>query len=109
MAKKPLIVPRKPPQDDARDRFVLGESSPERSPEPKRPNAPAPKRSVSREPKDSGYRQQYTRADGREIRKVSIYFGRETAKRLAVYCANEDRDMSTVVDEVVAEYLSKKG
>lgn len=107
MAKKtpPVILPRKPSDDEARDRFVSGESSQE----PKRTNAAAPRRSVSREPKRSGYRQLYTRADGRDVRKVSIYFTAATAKQLAVFCANEDRDMSTVVDEVVAKALSKQG
>lgn len=125
MAKKPAIVPRKPSKDIERDKFVSGSvleakrvdaeetkdvEEPKRSvaQEPKRSSAQEAKRSGARKPKGEG-RLVFVRADGREIKKVSVYFAKETAKRLAVYCAHAERDMSAVVNELVATHLPKLG
>jgi hypothetical protein len=47
------------------------------------------------------------RADGRELRKQTIYFETALAKRLAVHCAETDEDMSTVVAASVTHWLDQ--
>lgn len=89
MARKPTIAPRKPPRVDERDEFVTSEG---------RPGPQAPKR--------PGARQPIIRADGRELRKLHIYLAAKTAKRLAVFCAEVERDMSNVVEEAVTRFLA---
>jgi hypothetical protein len=89
MARKPTIAPRKPPRVDERDKFVASDG---------RPGAQAPKRSGARSP--------ILRADGRELKKMHIYLAATTAKQLAVFCAEVDRDMSNVVEEAVAKFLA---
>jgi hypothetical protein len=137
MAKKPAIVPRKPSRDLERDKFVSGgvpetkrsdvqeakrldaqETNRLVSQETERSSAQATKPPAAQETKPSRARATkvegegrlvFVRADGREIKKVSIYFARDIAKRLAVYCAQVDRDMSDVVNELVAMHLPKEG
>ena len=46
-----------------------------------------------------------TRQDGRELRRLTLYLPTDLAKRLAVYCAEEDLDKSAVVTAAVATYL----
>ena len=89
MARKPTIAPRKPPRVDERDRFVAGDG---------RSGAQAPKRSGARAP--------IVRADGRELKKMHIYLAAKTAKQLAVFSAEVDRDMSDVVEEAVSKFLA---
>jgi hypothetical protein len=47
------------------------------------------------------------RADGREVKRMTIYMPPELAKRLAVYSAESDRDISDVVSEAVAKLLGQ--
>ena len=87
MAKqKPAVKVRKPPEASV-DSFVAG-----------RPNVQASKHSNAR-----GV---VARADGRELRRMTVYLPVDLAKRLAVYCAAEDRDLSEVIAEAVAARLS---
>lgn len=88
MARKPTIAPRKPPRSDVRDRFVTEG----------RPGAQAPRHPGARAP--------IVRADGRELRKLHVYVDAATAKKLAIYCAETERDLSNVVDEAVSKYLA---
>jgi hypothetical protein len=46
-----------------------------------------------------------TRSDGREVRRLTLYLPADLAKRLAVFCAEHDADMSDVVSEAVAKRL----
>lgn len=97
MAKaKPVIAPRKPPRPDERDSFVTATGRPASS--SKRQGAQAPGRLGGRAP--------IVRADGRELRKLHVYVAAATAKALAVYCAEVERDQSSVVEEAVARYLA---
>jgi hypothetical protein len=45
------------------------------------------------------------RKDGRELRRMTIYLPVKLAKRLAVHCAENDQDMSSVVVEAVSHHL----
>jgi hypothetical protein len=47
------------------------------------------------------------RADGRELRKQTIYFETALAKRLAVHCAETGEDMSMVVAAAVTHWLDQ--
>jgi hypothetical protein len=49
------------------------------------------------------------RQGGTERRRTTVYFDPELAKRLNVYCATHDLEMSLVVGEAVEALLSKKG
>lgn len=46
--------------------------------------------------------------DNNERRRTTIYFNADTAKKLRIYCAAEDREMSEVTNQAVAEFLSNK-
>jgi hypothetical protein len=46
-----------------------------------------------------------TRSDGREVRRLTLYLPADLAKRLAVFCAEHDADMSDVVSEAVSKRL----
>ena len=48
------------------------------------------------------------RADGRELRKQTIYFETALAKRLAVHCAETEEDLSVVVAAAVSHWLEQK-
>jgi hypothetical protein len=96
MARKPTIAPRKPPRADERDEFVVSDGRPGN--QAGRPGNQAPR--------SSGARKSIIRADGRELRKLHIYLAAKTAKRLAVFCAEVERDMSAVVEEAVSRYLA---
>lgn len=45
------------------------------------------------------------RKDGRELKRVCVYFPSQLAGSLAVYCASNDRDASDVVSEAVTKFL----
>lgn len=49
------------------------------------------------------------RQNGTERRRTTVYFEPELAKRLNVYCAQHDLEMSQVVGEAVEALLGKKG
>jgi hypothetical protein len=57
-------------------------------------------------PKRSGARAPIVRADGRELRKLHVYLAVKTAKQLAIFCAEVERDMSDVVEEAVSRFLA---
>jgi hypothetical protein len=40
------------------------------------------------------------------LRKLHVYVDAATAKKLAIYCAETERDLSNVVDEAVSKYLA---
>jgi len=45
-------------------------------------------------------------ASGKELRRTTVYFQKDTAKKLKQYAAGEDRKISDVVEEAVRKYLS---
>ncbi len=49
------------------------------------------------------------RQNGTERRRTTVYFEPDLARRLNVYCATHDLEMSQVVGEAVAALLVKKG
>ena len=48
-----------------------------------------------------------TRRDGRVVRRMNLCLPEDTARALAVYCAERDLDMSAFVSEAVAQALSE--
>lgn len=48
------------------------------------------------------------RADGRQVRRHTIYLSIQLAKALAHYCVEHDTEMSTVVAEAVLHLLGKE-
>ena len=47
-----------------------------------------------------------TRADGRTLRRVQVYFEESVAKRLRLHCAGRDIDVSTFLNDLVDRTLS---
>lgn len=47
------------------------------------------------------------RADGRTLRRMTVYLPTDLAKQLAVHCAEHDRDMSEVIAVSVARTLGR--
>lgn len=47
------------------------------------------------------------RADGRQLRRIQLYFAADVAKRLKHHCVEHDVDMSAFVNRVVQDALSK--
>lgn len=86
-SKKPPVAIRRPPKPAHApdpDAFVSGG---------KRSSAQTSKRSTVK------------RADGRELRRMTIYLTPELAKRLAVHCAETGEDMSAFVATAVDKAL----
>lgn len=107
MGKKPALSLRKPPAPvdlSAAERFVRstdpggGAQTSERS-DVQRPVSllPAPAPVLSR-----GV---LARKDGRELRRMTLYLPSDLARRLAVYCAEHDIEMSEVVTAAVRVHL----
>jgi hypothetical protein len=96
MKKRPGLGFRKPPASKDADVFVFAEVG-----------AQAPKRSGprSRTPVGVERRKTILRGDGRELRRISIYFPVDVAKRLAAHCAVEDVEISAYVAELVRKSL----
>lgn len=46
-----------------------------------------------------------TRKDGRELRRLAVYLPASLARKLAIHCASEDLDTSTVIEAAVREIL----
>jgi hypothetical protein len=47
------------------------------------------------------------RADGRQLRRIQLYFAADVAKRLKHHCVEHDVDMSAFVNRVVQDALAK--
>lgn len=48
------------------------------------------------------------RSDGRTLRRMTVYLPDDLARKLAIYCATEDQEMSAVVSEAVQRLLVAK-
>ena len=95
--KKPKITPRKPkpaaPVMSIED-FVSGNQ--------KVPNPPEHHNVITTKPHGSVHKL----ASGKELRRTTVFFQKETHKALKVFAAGEDRKISDVVEEAVRKYLS---
>ena len=88
--KKPKIRPRKPPKAAPAmsiEDFVSG---------PELHNV------ITTKPHGSVHKL----ASGKELRRTTVFFQKETHKALKVFAAGEDRKISDVVEEAVRKYLS---
>jgi len=98
MAKRPMVVVRKPPNSSpaAEDiaNYVRGESVVP-NPEVKKPNAPVGRRGVVH------------RADGTEARRLGAYVSPEIMQSLRVRCLADDVSLSKAVSEALGGYLQK--
>jgi hypothetical protein len=81
MAKTFAIAPRKPP---SADEFVSG-----------RPSVQAAKRPSAL----------LTRANGREVRKFTLYFPVDVAKKMRAHCLEAEMDLSEFVTQAVSKAL----
>ena len=99
MAKKKSIeiTPQKPMKD--LDAFVHGDAPGDASAPPvKSRKQAAPSRAGSQKPLPRGARE---RKDGTVVRPLTIYLPVDLAKKLAVYCAENDMETSEVIAEGV--------
>lgn len=122
MGKKPVLSPRKPPTPEEmarRARFVASGSAEESArPDTDASNATAmgvqskvgsdSMASRRSSVKTSGRSKSVQlRADGREVRRHTIYLSVPLAKALAHYCVEHDTEMSAVVAEAVSRLIEK--
>lgn len=121
-AKKPPFGIQKPPpvDPDVAERFVKGDASPAVAiaPAPERPSpppsSPAPMDSEP-EPKaanETAARRSKSilqRQDGRQLRRMTVYFPPDLAKRLEIYAVKHDMDTSSALSEIVGGFLSEMG
>ena len=93
-SKKPKIRPRKPPKAAPAmsiEDFVSGV-----------PNPPKHHNVITTKPHGSVHKL----ASGKELRRTTVFFQKETHKALKMFAAGEDRKISDVVEEAVRQYLS---
>ncbi len=96
---KPVVALRKPPSTpppEAVAAFVDGGGE--------RSNVRATKR-LDVQTSERSSKAVVTRADGRELRRMTIYIPADLAKRLRLHCTETDREISAVVGEAVGGYL----
>jgi hypothetical protein len=79
------------------------QSPPDDEPDPDDVDQFVNKGDVSEEEPSSG--DEESSSSERETQRIAIYFSEETAKKLRMYCAEQERPMSRVVDEIVAGEL----
>lgn len=89
MSKNPDVSVRKPPEDKTTDieQFISGKDGDDETSE--RSNTKTPERS-------------------NEKRRTTIHFDAEVSRKLRIYCAAEDKELSQVTSKAVAEFLSNK-
>jgi len=111
MSKKPVVALRKPPpavDPAAAEHFVNtgAAAAPSKAP------APASKASAGKvlasTVRGSGRRRSViTRADGRELRRMTVYLSPDLARRLAVYAAKSDTDVSAAIADICEDFLAR--
>lgn len=67
-------------------------------------DSPAPRAKSSRKHTPKSL---VARSDGRTLRRMTLYLPDELARKLAVFCAREDQEMSSVVSEAVRRHLAR--
>jgi len=101
MAKhKPTIMPRKPPAGVVFHADEVGHAV-TRSTRPPAESAPIPTPAAKRS------RSVLTRKDGRELKRTTIYLPVALAKRVAIRCAEDDRELSDVITEALGQWLGR--
>ena len=102
--KPPVVAPRKPPaavDPIEADRFVsAGTKTSERS-DVQTSNRAKPA-SVRGKPKSLVERQ-----DGRTLKRMTVYLPVDLAKRLAMHCVQNDRDVSETITEAVRRLMGR--
>ncbi len=122
MPKKPPPVSlRKPPAAvdlDRAEAFVRKPEEPKAVKTPERPSAKTSERSDVRRaeapapapeappPQKGASKSVVARHDGRTLRRMTLYLPDDLARKLAVYCARKDREMSAAVTEAVRLHLA---
>ena len=120
MPKKPPPVSlRKPPAAvdlDRAEAFVRKPEEPKDVKTPERLNVKAAERLDARKaeapapeapaPRKSASKSVIARHDGRTLRRMTLYLPDDLARKLAVYCARKDREMSAAVTEAVRLHLA---
>lgn len=99
MASKPSITPRPPPSATVAAFVGQDEDAPR-----KRPAAQPARRSAG-QPASGPGRRTITRADGRELRKQTVYLPADLARRLAIHAAAEGLELSAIVADALERYL----
>lgn len=89
MPRKPKIAPRKPPPSSAAADFVSGKAS-------QRHGAATSTKTT-----------RYTRENGEELERLTIYLPFDLAGQLRVRCAEERKRVSDAVAESVAAWLKE--
>jgi len=51
----------------------------------------------------------FVRADGREVEKAQLYLPVELARRLRIHLAQQDRELSEFVNELIVKALQRAG
>lgn len=114
--KKPTVALLKPPPVDPveAERFVKGEASPApavlaSAPPPAlhEPSISEPEAKASNEAAARRSKAILQRQDGRQLRRMTVYFPPELAKRLEIYAVKHDMDTSSALSEIVGGFLSE--
>jgi hypothetical protein len=116
MPKKPTVALRKPPAVDpaVEERFVAGTPAPALAPASTPPLKKAPKAST-KTPKarvasalTPRRRSLIIRADGRELRRTTVYLTPELRRKLAVYAAEQDTDLSAAIVAICDDFFGRQ-
>lgn len=101
---KPRHTVRLPPS--AADAFVALGEAPGKTPMP--PGIGVPVNPVEQAQKAGTKRKVQTRADGRIMRKQTLYLEADLSRRLAMYCAETGVDLSAAVAEALELLLARR-
>lgn len=102
MSKKPAVALRKPPpavDPKTAEDFVragAAQAAPSGVAPEKKVHGRGPRRSI------------ITRVDGRELRRMTVYLPPDLARRLAVYAAKTDCDISAAIATICDDFLDKQ-
>lgn len=94
--------PEEPKDTKASERLSV--KTPER-PDVRKVEAPAPAPEAP-PPRKGASKSVVARHDGRTLRRMTLYLPDDLARKLAVYCARKDREMSAAVTEAVRLHLA---
>jgi hypothetical protein len=110
--KKPAVALRKPPVDPkAAERFVAGAvpaGAPSNPPsKPSRSRGATAGKAPPPAPRKRG-RAIVVRTDGRELARKTVYLPPSLARRLAIYAAETEADVSGVITAICAAFLDAR-
>ena len=122
MARKPPVSLRKPPAAvdlQKVEEFVRKSEAPAEikaapedvqapeTPSVQPPEPPAVKTSKRPKVRKKLPKSVVARSDGRTLRRMTVYLPDDLARELAVHCAREDLEISTVVTQAVRKVLKR--